>query len=361
MELLFEREDLWSHLKNTKKPIVLYGMGDGALKIMRVLKQYDIPLWGIFASDGFVRGHSFEGYPVKRLSDVEEELDDFIILMAFAIHDSPTTQMIHAIAQRHEFYAPDVPVAGDTLFTLSFFEEHRAQFEEVYSWLADEQSRTVYRDIINFKLSGKLSYLTHCETPVEEAYHNILRPDEAEDYADLGAYKGDTIAELLRYTNGTCHSVTAFEPDRKNYKKLCLAVEAMGLSDRCNCVNMAAYKEHTTMLFSNKAGRQSALSKTQGIEIEVDSLDHVMQGNRVSFINMDVEGAEREALMGCRETIERWAPKLLISVYHRSEDLYAIPMQIRQMKPEYRMYLRHYRYIPAWDTNLYCTLQQETI
>ena len=80
----------------------------------------------------------------------------------------------------------------------------------------------------------------------------------------------------------------------------------------------------------------------------------VIGGEPVTFINMDVEGAERQALDGCREVIERDKPKLLIAAYHRSEDLFAIPLQIARMNPEYRFYLRHYRYIPAWDTNLYC-------
>ena len=121
LNLIIEQEDLWTHLQKTDKPVVIYGMGDGALKIMRVMEQYHIPLRGIFASDGFVRGHSFEGFPVKHLADMEEEFGEFIILMAFAIHDAPTTEMIHRIAEKHEFYAPDVPVAGDNLFTMDFY------------------------------------------------------------------------------------------------------------------------------------------------------------------------------------------------------------------------------------------------
>ena len=354
LELMIEQEDLWTHLQKTHKPVVIYGMGDGALKIMRVMERYNIPLRGIFASDGFVRGHSFEGFPVKHLADMEEEFGEFIILMAFAIHDAPTTEMIHRIAEKHEFYAPDVPVAGENLFTMDFYREHQKEFEEVYTWLADEQSRIVYRDILNFKVSGKLPYLIHCETSVEEAYANIIQPNEQEDYADLGAYKGDTIQELLRFSNGKINSICVFEPDRKNYKKLCLNVETMGLTEKANLLNVAAYKESGTMLFSNKAGRQSALSKTEGIETPVESLDNALNGARVSFVNMDVEGGEKEAIEGCRKTIETWKPKMLISAYHRSEDLYALPMQMRQICPDYRIFFRHYRYIPAWDTNLYC-------
>ena len=357
-ELILEKEDLWTHLQKTNKPVVIYGMGDGALKIMRVLEKYNIELKGIFASDGFVRGHSFEGFPVQHLADIEAEFEEFIILMAFAIHDEPTTQMIHKIAEKHEFYAPDVPVAGENLFTMDFYRENQENFEKIYDLLADEQSKIVYKDILNFKLSGKLSYLTHCETPIAEAYQNIIKPNQNEDYVDLGAYKGDTIQELLQFSDNSLNSITAFEPDKKNYKKLCATVEKIGLVKKANLHNVAAYKEKDILLFTNKAGRQSALSKTQGIETEANSLDNVLQGKRASFINMDVEGAEKDAIEGCRNTIKNWKPKMLISAYHRSEDLFALPLQVLEIEPEYKIYFRHYRYIPAWDTNLYCVIEQ---
>ena len=129
---------------------------------------------------------------------------------------------------------------------------------------------------------------------------------------------------------------------------------------------MAAYSHRELLEFDSRAGRQSALredslvtrvesaAKSRIRQVQGESLDHIAGGEPVTFINMDVEGAERQALDGCREVIERDKPKLLIAAYHRSEDLFAIPLQIARMNPEYRFYLRHYRYIPAWDTNLYC-------
>ena len=84
------------------------------------------------------------------------------------------------------------------------------------------------------------------------------------------------------------------------------------------------------------------------------SLDNVAGEETVTLINMDVEGAERQALEGCAKIIARDHPKMLIAAYHRSEDLFALPLQIAAMRPDYRFYLRHYPYIPAWDTNLYC-------
>ena len=79
-----------------------------------------------------------------------------------------------------------------------------------------------------------------------------------------------------------------------------------------------------------------------------------MGEHTIDYVKYDVEGAEAEALAGTRETILRDRPKLLVSVYHRSEDLYALPLQIHAMRPDYRLYLRRYPYVPGWDLNLIC-------
>jgi hypothetical protein len=78
------------------------------------------------------------------------------------------------------------------------------------------------------------------------------------------------------------------------------------------------------------------------IRIETDSVDHVCEGEKVTFIKMDIEGAELEALKGARNTICRHRPKLAICVYHRQEDLVTIPQYILSLHEDYRLYLRHY-------------------
>ena len=86
---------LWERLLHEPLPIYLYGMGDGAEKINGVLKHYGIPLKGVFASDEYVRGHSFLGCRVQKLSEVEEtEPQGFVILLAFAAFKKNLTEKI---------------------------------------------------------------------------------------------------------------------------------------------------------------------------------------------------------------------------------------------------------------------------
>ena len=160
-----ETRSSWDKLKEEQRPIFIYGMGDGAIKIMTAMKSYGIPLAGIFASDEFVRGHSFEGYRVHKLSEVEEAVEDFVIVLAFAAGFQSLVDKIVALSQKHTLIVPDVPVTGGGLFTYEYCLEHAEELQQVYDLLADDFSRKVYAGILNFKISGNIEYLTPATTP----------------------------------------------------------------------------------------------------------------------------------------------------------------------------------------------------
>ena len=66
-----------------------------------------------------------------------------------------------------------------------------------------------------------------------------------------------------------------------------------------------------------------------------------------------MEGLEKEAITGAKETIKRCKPKMLVSCYHRSEDIFTLPLLVKSIRDDYRVYIRHNPYIPAWDTQFY--------
>lgn len=347
---------LWDYLKETDKKVVLYGMGDGAEKIRAVLDDIGVEIDDIMASDEFVRGHSFMGFRVKKLSEIEELYgDDFLILVSFGTQLPEVMDRIYDIASRHELYAPNVPVIGDGLFTLDYAKEHYKELKAAYDLMADEQSKKVFENVIRYKLSGDIRLLKECETPREEMY-DLLCIGAEETYVDLGAYNGDTLVEFLNETSMKFRKLYAMEPDHKNYLKLKrrLYMIGSGLLEAYNC---GAWDSETTMLFSLKAGRSSKVdagNPARGREVKMMSVDHMLQGGEATFIKYDVEGSEEKALNGTKQTIAKYRPKLNVALYHRNEDMFAIPLQIAGLNRKYKMYLRHHPYVPDWDTNLYC-------
>ena len=347
-----KEKEIWSFLKETDLPIVLYGMGNGADMIIDILEKIGTKPQAVFASDGFVRGHSFHGMTVMTLNEVEEMYGEFIILLTFAVHDEKMLTYLKELNKKHLLLSPTVPIAGKTLFTFNFIKEHDKEFDFAYNLLADEKSKKVFVDILNFKISGKIDYLFNCTTDKYEVYNDILMLNSDEIIVDLGAYDGDTIREFTEYTDGKYNKIIAFEPDEKNFRKLCMKTECLKDIER---YNLGAWDKEETLYFEKKGGRNSRKSEkinTKSVPVNFNSVDNIVK-EKITLLKMDIEGAESKALDGAFKTINKYKPKLYICAYHRNEDFFELASKIHSFNQDYKIYLRHHPYIPAWETNIY--------
>lgn len=347
--------DLWTHLKSSSKPILIYGMGNGADKIIGYFEKYGIEYKDVFASDGFVRGHLYRGKRVISYSEVCEKYgNDIIIVLSFGSRLPEVLKIMYELDKKHEFYAPDVPVCQGELFTEEFFDLHLSELFNARNMLADEKSKEIFDNIVRYKLTGKLTYLKATEDTEENVNNELLKCKSYKIYADLGAYNGDTVRSYLEYCPNL-EKIYALEPDTRNFKKLSLYAEA---EERAKVIpyNYASWNEDKTVEFISSGNRNSSKDgtgshKAKTVPIEARRLDSVT--DQADFIKYDVEGAEYEAILGSENIIKSFAPDLLVSLYHRNEDMYLIPHLIKSIYPEYKLYLRRFPYIPAWDLNLY--------
>ena len=169
----------------------------------------------------------------------------------------------------------------------------------------------------------------------------ILSLGEHEVFVDAGAYTGDTISQFLAYVNQRYDQIFAFEPDESNFRKCREYITKVG-SDKIKLYRSGLWDKNQRLSFDSKADMSSAVDTDGNYEVDVVALDELLGiGQRISLVKMDIEGAERKALYGMKRLIKEYKPKLAISIYHKAEDIIAIPLYLKQLNPDYRFYLRH--------------------
>lgn len=335
---------LWEYLKETNKPIVIYGMGDGCDKIMAVCKKKCISVQGIFCSDEYVRAKTVHGFPLMGYSDAKKIFGDMIVLLAFGAFREDLMEKILAMDRETELYAPDVPLFGGELFDRNYYEKHKRDIRYAKGLLADERSQFVYDSILEYKITGRIAPLLDCQSQRETDLTDLLPVKDGDRYLDLGAYDGDTAEEwnkLFPRHGG----IIAVEPNAKTYKKL---QQKGSTIPRFKAIEAAVWYQKETLYFNGKSGRAAAVSNEGPLLVQGRRADEICQ--RAEIIKYDVEGVEREALLGSAGLIRNGAHSLIVSAYHKTEDLFTLPPLVHAMNRGYKIHLRHSPYVPAWDT-----------
>lgn len=200
--------------------------------------------------------------------------------------------------------------------------------------LAPEQSTKTYEELFS---------------PTDYFDQSCYHITDNEVFVDCGAYNGDTIKEFLN-TVKDFDSIYAFEMEENNYKQLTAYVHTLEEKKRnkINCYHAGVWNEKTILTYGNeeKSSREafSILKNTNGTEVVVDKLDSILKNQKVTWIKMDIEGAELNALIGAEQIIKMQRPKLAICLYNKLEDFWKIPSYLKKIVPEYQLEIRHHGY-----------------
>ncbi len=351
MPLPFSK-DLWQSLQGETRDILLYGMGNGADKLLAVCEEKGIRVSGIFASDGFVRGHSFHGMRVMAYSEVQALYppQGCVILLAFGSSRPEVMALFDAVAARYPLFVPDLPVCGENLFDAAFFAAHREEFAKARALLADEPSRTLFDLVLQCKYEA--SHALFDRATSEKTAWDLLAAHPISAMADFGAYNGDSAREAMTLCPDL-RFILAVEPDRRNFRKLSdFAANGTG---ECviECHQVAVCNTRGEAAFDSSGNRNAGLCTGRAdATVETDTPDRLLAGRAVDYMKYDVEGAERAALLGSAKTIRRHRPTLRVAAYHRSEDLFDLPLLLASLCDNYKFYLVRTKGFPAWDLDI---------
>jgi FkbM family methyltransferase len=271
------------------------------------------------------------------------------------------------------FKHPDIfqSMFYNDLFNITYNNKH--EIIQLYKDLHDEQSKTTLLNLVKYRLSFDPNYLKSVRSKNEQYFESdILSITDKEVFYDIGAYDGDSIESFLALVDNKYTKCYSFEPLISNCEiinKKCKTnkwnnVEVVNAAVSNTNSSLEVYGEETGI----GGGGEDILSMERYIEYDGEKLgyakntlvvdtvtidDFSEKHLKPTFIKMDIEGSEMSALIGGKNVINKYKPKLAICIYHKPSDLSSISKYLKQLNPNYRMYIRHYRdYI--CDTVLYC-------
>jgi FkbM family methyltransferase len=214
---------------------------------------------------------------------------------------------------------------------------NKLKWYNLYSNLVDDVSRSILIDLIRFRLTANIEYMKEFSVRLEDQYLEEFMDYQNEVFVDIGGFDGDT-TELFCTKYPNYKKVYLFEPSSTNMGKAKSRLSKFknitfipyGLSDR---------KEE--LYFNSENGSSSAISQEGTIKIVTTTLDDEIN-EKLTFMKMDIEGWELNALRGSLNHLLNDHPKLAIAVYHRAVDFISIPDFILSVNNDYDLYLRHY-------------------
>lgn len=181
-------------------------------------------------------------------------------------------------------------------------------------------------------------------------YFDVFSPADDEIIVDAGAYDGTTAIQFLEWGGDKVKHIYSFEFDPVNAAKC--EENLKPYADKVTLIKKGTWDKDEVICAEASGSTGSSVISEGNTEVQLASIDSELAGVPVTFIKMDVEGAELKSLIGAKNTIIKNRPRLAICVYHKPEDIYEIPGYILSLVPEYKFYLRHYA-SNEWETVLY--------
>ncbi len=183
-------------------------------------------------------------------------------------------------------------------------------------------------------------------------YFDLFTAREHEVFVDCGCYDGSTAFRFAAWCaegGVTYDRIWSFEPDKNSFIK---CKKILGALDKCELYPYGISNKAGKVGFCANGNENAHIIKAEVSEdalseyIEVIQLDEFLKGERITFVKMDIEGAEYDALKGVAQIIKEQKPKLAISIYHTPNDIIKIPELLLELRPDYKFYIRHYSLLP---------------
>ncbi len=354
-------------------PLVLFGAGNLGRRALRGLRCMGNPPIAFTDNNPKLWGTEIEGIPVLAPADAVARFDSAAFIVTIWTGegwDKMGQRCAHlrglgcsrVVPFGFLFWKhPDIFLPHYAMDLPHLVLEDADQVRAVYDLWEDEASRVEYVAQVRWRLLHDFDALPD---PVKtEIYFptDIFLTRDDEVFVDCGAFDGDTLKRFLHHRKGEFKRILAFEPDPKNFEKLEHYVAGLPSqqSERIDLHRQAVGARRELVHF-DAMGNEASFVGSGSMEVESVPLDEICQGLSPTYLKMDTEGSEPEALLGARRVLEQDAPALAICSYHRQDHLWRVPALIRAASDRHCFFLRP-QLLDVWDLVCYAVPQPRLV
>jgi FkbM family methyltransferase len=293
--------------------------------------------------DDCTNDQTYLGRPVIRMSQLP--LDGLVV--SCVVDGRPLTALsrLQAAGMEALDYFTLVRLAPESFSPLDYCEnnqkdidEHNGDYQWVYDCLADTLSKDSFRKVVQFRYTLDLDFMQGFSLTIDRQYfEDFIRLGADEVFVDGGGYDGQTTLAFASRAPDY-RRIYYFEP---NPNMMEVSKQKLAQLLRIKYIQKGLYNRKGVMQFDSSGGSASRISGSGQDAIDVIALDDAAS-EPVTFIKLDVEGAESKAIDGAANQIRHHAPTLAVCVYHDQADFWRIPRRVLDLNDRYKIYLRHY-------------------
>jgi len=351
-------------LAGCENRLVLFGAGNLGRKVLQCVRSIGVERLAFADNNQSKWGSHVDGVPVLSPKDAAARYGasaTFLVTIWSLGHSYPETRaMLERMGCTHvestaslrwKFAGRLLPDYCQDLPHKLY--EQAAEVRKAASLWADDSSRREYLNHVKWRALGDQDALG---PPVkEESYFldSLYRINDREVFVDCGAYIGDTAEQVIR-RNPAFSRILAIEADPQNFNRLTKWIGTLDapVGSRISALNIAVGAKRGKLQFRASGDEGARLAADGNVVVECIPIDDLAPAAPPTFIKMDIEGAELDALEGARRSIQTHRPILSICVYHKQDDLWRIPLFIHTLVEDYRLFLRPHD-VDGWQLVCY--------
>ncbi|MCT4543315.1 MAG: FkbM family methyltransferase [Vallitalea sp.] len=368
---------IFENIRSSNKPVILFGAGGQAALLLNILKDEGIQPTCFCDNNNKLWGKKYLGFNIYSYEDIKEKYDEYIIIISVRpIGADMVINQLEENNEKNQFLNMCVPFKVDyMLLNYNYIIQNIDKYQKVYNLLADTTSKDIFIDMLNYKITGDGISLVNKISGHTFFDDSIISKNDKHVYIDVGAYTGDTIMKFCQFNGNHYNKIIGIELEKVNFECLEKFVKYSRLQN-VDLYNIGAWSQKESMTcytFSNTKFQNANLyvkaekvtnekertvieeykKQPTAIQMEVNSVDNILNGKYATLIKINALSADLEILKGCKKTISKCKPNIVLEYGCKPEHIIEIPLLLKEIQPSYKIFLKQKNIFGDSKTILY--------